>query len=53
VIAVPVKLRLNHAFVYSQLDFEGTCPHISFGKHSHYVFEDLRKPKAPNTRGNN
>jgi hypothetical protein len=38
VIAVPVKLRPNHAFVYSQLDFEGTCSHISFGEHSQITF---------------
>jgi hypothetical protein len=48
VIVVPVKLRPNHALVYSQSDFEGTCSHISLGKQSNYVFEDLRKPKAPN-----
>jgi hypothetical protein len=35
VIAVPVKLRLNHALVYSQSNFEGTCSHLSLGKHSH------------------
>jgi hypothetical protein len=38
VIAGSVKLRLNHAFVYSQLDFEGTCSHISFGEHSQLRF---------------
>jgi hypothetical protein len=38
VIAVPVKLRLNHALVYSQSDFEGTCSHISLGKHSQITF---------------
>jgi hypothetical protein len=50
VIAIPVKLRLNHALVYSQSDFEGICSHISLGKQSNYIFEDLRKPKAPNSR---
>jgi hypothetical protein len=49
VIAGSVKLRLNHAFVYSQLDFEGTCSHIFLENIVNYVFEDLRKPKAPNT----
>ena len=49
-IVVPVKLRLNHALVYPQLDSEGTCSHISLWKTlSNHVFEDLRKPKAPNT----
>jgi hypothetical protein len=38
VIAVPVKLHLNHALVYSQSDFEGTCSHISLGKHSQIMF---------------
>jgi hypothetical protein len=38
VIVVPVKLRLNHAFVYSQPGFEGTCSHISLGKHSQITF---------------
>jgi hypothetical protein len=38
VIAVPVKLRLNHALVYSQSGFEGTCSHISLGKHGQITF---------------
>jgi hypothetical protein len=38
VIAVPVKLRLNHVLVYSQSDFEGTCSHISLRKHSQITF---------------
>jgi hypothetical protein len=38
VIAVPVKLRLNHVLVYSQSDFEGTYSHISLGKHSQITF---------------
>jgi hypothetical protein len=38
VIAVPIKLRLNHVLVYSQSNFEGTCSHISFGKHSQITF---------------
>jgi hypothetical protein len=37
-IVVPVKLRLNHVLVYSQSDFEGTCSHISLGKHSQITF---------------
>jgi hypothetical protein len=38
VIAVPVKLRLDHVLVYSQSDFEGTCSYISLGKHSQITF---------------
>jgi hypothetical protein len=38
VIAVPIKLRLNHVLVYSQPVFEGTCSHISLGKHSQITF---------------
>jgi hypothetical protein len=38
VIVVPVKLRLNHVLVYSQSDFDGTCSHISLGKHSQITF---------------
>jgi hypothetical protein len=37
-IAVPVKLRLNHVLVYSQSVFEGTCSHISLGRHSQITF---------------
>jgi hypothetical protein len=49
VIAVPVKLRLNHAFVYSQLDFEGTCSHISFGEHSQITFSRTFGSRRPPT----
>jgi hypothetical protein len=38
VIVVPVKLRLNHVLVCSQSVFEGTCSHISLGKHSQITF---------------
>jgi hypothetical protein len=48
-LSIPVKLPLNHTLVYPQPDSEDTCSHISLGKTlSNHVFEDLRKPKAPN-----
>jgi hypothetical protein len=37
-IAVPVKLRLSHVLVYLQSVFEGTCSHISLGRHSQITF---------------
>jgi hypothetical protein len=53
VITVPVKLRLNHVLVYSQSDFEGTCSHISLGKHSQITFlrtfGSRRPPTCTNT----
>jgi hypothetical protein len=45
--SISVKLRLDHAFVYPQPDSEDTCSH-TWKTLSNYVFEDLRKPKAPN-----
>jgi hypothetical protein len=51
VIVVPVKLRLNHAFVYSQLDFEGTCSHISFGEYSQITFLRTFESRRPPTPG--
>jgi hypothetical protein len=46
--SISVKLRLDHAFVYLQPDSEDTCSH-TWKTLSNYVFEDLRKPKAPNS----
>jgi hypothetical protein len=46
--SISVKLRLDHAFVYPQPDSEDTCSH-TWKTLSNYVFEDLRKPKAPNS----
>jgi hypothetical protein len=46
--SISVKLRLDHALVYPQPDSEDTCSH-TWKTLSNHVFEDLRKPKAPNT----
>jgi hypothetical protein len=46
--SIPVKLRLDHALVYPQPDSEDACSH-TWKTLSNHVFEDLRKPKAPNT----
>jgi hypothetical protein len=47
--SMSVKLRLDHALVYPQPDSEDTYSH-TWKTLSNYVFEDLRKPKAPNNR---
>ena len=46
--SISVKFCLDHAFVYPQPDSEDTCSH-TWKTLSNYVFEDLRKPKAPNS----
>jgi hypothetical protein len=46
--SISVKLRLDNALVYPQPDSEDTCSH-TWKTLSNYVFEDLRKLKAPNT----
>jgi hypothetical protein len=48
--SISVKLRLDHALVYPQPDSEDTCSH-TWKTLSNHVFEDLRKPKAPNSSG--
>jgi hypothetical protein len=45
--SISVKLRLDHALIYPQPDSEDTCSH-TWKTLSNHVFEDLRKPKAPN-----
>jgi hypothetical protein len=45
--SISVKLRLDYALVYPQPDSEDTCSH-TWKTLSNHVFEDLRKPKAPN-----
>jgi hypothetical protein len=47
--SISVKLRLDHALVYPQPDSEDTCSH-TWKTLSNHVFEDLRKPKAPNRK---
>jgi hypothetical protein len=47
--SISVNLRLDHAFVYLPPDSEDTCSH-TWKTLSNHVFEDLRKPKAPNKR---
>jgi hypothetical protein len=49
VITVSVKLRLNHALVYSQSNFEGTCSHLSLGKHSQITFFRPSEAEGPNS----
>jgi hypothetical protein len=46
--SISAKLRLDHALVYLQPDSEDTCSN-TWKTLSNHVFEDLRKPKAPNT----
>jgi hypothetical protein len=50
VIAVPVRLHLNHALVYSQSDFKGS--HISLGKHSRITFLRTFGSRRPPTSTN-
>jgi hypothetical protein len=45
--SISVKLRLDHALVYPQPNSEDACSH-TWKTLSNHVFEDLRKPKAPN-----